>query len=473
MRHFPPAQESSYPEPDRSFIFTRFLSLAVAICLAATARATEASSTPHGNIWAGSPGSAISGNPAATTFSTGTGWLGRTLHIPTDSGITLGGLWLADSSGLIAGGSQPGRWSWNSALIIGAEIDAQKLIGWPGASFGVQFLQFDGQDINGPAGVVQGYDGIVGLPPYQRSELYQAWYLQKIIPNILQVRIGRSVPTYDFNNVLRSVVLNDSWENIPSVSGLLFTPIFVNSSILGALPGYYNSADGVTVNLTPTKNFYLNYGFYDGNGARGVQTGITPPSFNGYYFQILEAGANWTLGKNQSPGQFGAGLWYQSGVLTGPGDASQDGTGGFYLFGSQQVWSHVHHLAETSSEGKAVATPTGLARLAHESSISLFYQYGFNNSETLPVNEYFGAGVTGFGLIPHRPSDSIGFGMAWSWLNPRIFNRSSELMFQAYYQAKIFGTTFLQPTVSYIPTPGADASASGAWALSLRLTVLF
>ena len=28
-------------------------------------------------------------------------------------------------------------------------------------------------------------------------------------------------------------------------------------------------------------------------------------------------------------------------------------------------------------------------------------------------------------------------------------------MFQAYYQAHLFAATFLQPTVSYIPTPGA------------------
>jgi len=54
-----------------------------------------------------------------------------------------------------------------------------------------------------------------------------------------------------------------------------------------------------------------------------------------------------------------------------------------------------------------------------------------------PVKEYLGLGLTGFGLAPHRPGDSIGVGMAWSWLNPNLGDRSSELMFQGYYQTRI------------------------------------
>ena len=46
-------------------------------------------------------------------------------------------------------------------------------------------------------------------------------------------------------------------------------------------------------------------------------------------------------------------------------------------------------------------------------------------------------------------------------------------MFQGYYQAHLFAGTFFQPAVSYIPTPGASADLSGAWALIFRLTVLF
>lgn len=398
--------------------------------------------------------SAVSGNPAATDFMTGTGWLGRTLGLKEDWGIRLGGMWLADSNIVVAGGAQPGYVTNNSALVIGLTVDAEKLVGWRGASFGGEFLQFNGTDTNAQAGSVAGYNGIVGAPPFNRTELLELWYLQEMKKDVLKMRIGRVTPTDDFGNVLRPVTLNDASQNIPAVSGLLWGPIFLNGSLITAMPGYYNSTTGITVNFTPTKSFYVNLGVYDGNRARGIQTGIDGlPQFNGYWFNIAEIGTNWLLGEGQHPGQFGIGLWRQTGVLSTHG-VSQDGTGGFYVFGSQRV-------------------AFGVNPKVSNSSVSIFYQAGANDSQTLPISQYYGFGVTGFGLIGNRDKDSIGFGAGLSRLNPVIFARPSELMFQAYYQAHLFAAVFLQPTVTVIPTPGASPDLPCTVATTLRLTVLF
>src|SRR5215471_8867461 len=49
----------------------------------------------------------VSGNPGATNFGiTGTGWLGRTLALKDESGVRLGGVWIADPTVLVAGGPQ-------------------------------------------------------------------------------------------------------------------------------------------------------------------------------------------------------------------------------------------------------------------------------------------------------------------------------------------------------------------------------
>lgn len=416
---------------------------------------------------------AITGNPAAVDALPGTGLAGRLLHLPEDSGLRVGGVWLADANGLLSGGAQPGKWSFNSALIVGANLDVEKLIGWKGASFGIQFLQFHGEDTNGQAGSVQGYNSLPGPPPLNRSELYQLWYRQSLFEDRLVFRIGKQVPTYDFNNVARPVTTQDEALEIPSVTGLLFTPVFVHPALLGAIGGYYNSVSGLSVSVAPTTNTYLRYGFYDGNVARGVQSGMMGPQFNGYTFNIWEAGMDWVIA-NKYPGNFGAGLWYQSGVLQ-TGTISQNGTGGFYLFGSQRIWSN-HREKAPSDGGK---TGDGKSKVlidpdpAQRSSLSAFFQFGLNNSETLPMNQSFGLGLTGFGLVPHRPRDSVGAGMSWAWLNPNIFDRSSELMFQTYYQAHLYGGTFFQPAVSYIPTPGAGGDLGGAWALTFRVTLLF
>jgi porin len=217
--------------------------------------------------------------------------------------------------------------------------------------------------------------------------------------------------------------------------------------------GYYNPANGVTVNFTPTSSFYINLGAYDGNRARGIQTGVHAPMFNGYWFNIGEVGVDWLLGEGKHPGQLGVGLWRQTGVLSFRG-ITEDGTGGFYLFGSQRV-----------AYGVNAAVP--------HSSISVFYQVGANASQTLPINQYYGVGATAFGLIGNRENDSLGVGVGLSRMNQSLFTQSSELMFQAYYQAHLYASTFLQPTVTYIPTPGISSSVPGAFTTTLRLTVLF
>jgi porin len=396
----------------------------------------------------------ITGNPAATTFSTGTGQLGRWLGLRDEWGLRLGGVWLADTNLVAAGGVHPGSATNNSALFVGFGIDAEKLVDWRGAAFGFQFLQFNGGDTNADAGTITGYNGITGPLPHNRSELFEAWYEQALIKDVLKVRIGRSTPSADFNNVTRPVAFDDSTQNIPSVSGLLYTTIFANGSMLGILPGYYNPGDGITVNFTPTNRFYVNVGAYDGNLARGIQTGLVGPQFNGYYTMIAEMGFDWVLGEGRHPGQFGIGLWRHTGQLSAPGGLTQDSTGGFYLFGSQRL-------------------AFGLNDRVRASSISAFYQFGVNDSQTLPINKYYGAGLTAFGLIGDRERDSMGVGIGVSRTNPNLFVRPTEVILQAYYQAHLFAAIFLQPAISYIPTPGAVASAPGALTTTMRLTVLF
>ncbi|MEO6846289.1 MAG: carbohydrate porin, partial [Chthoniobacterales bacterium] len=421
----------------------------------------------------------ITGNPAAVDANPGTGALGRLLQIPEKTGVRIGGIWLGDSNGLLSGGANPGTWSFNSLLIVGANLDAEKLIGWKGASFGIQFLQFNGQQINGKntnglAGSVQGYNNLPGSDPLNRSELYQLWYRQSFFNDRIVIRVGKQVPTFDFNNVARPVSTQDEVLSIPSVTGLLYTPVFVNPTLLGAIGGYYNSVSGVCISVAPTENTYLRYGFYDGNVANNVQTGMTGPQFNGYTFNIWEGGVDWVIA-DRYPGNFGTGLWYQSGTLQAPNGVTQNGTGGYYMFGSQRIWSNQPAAAtSTSQKNSELKDKVVIPAKEHQNaSISTFFQYGVNNSQTLPVNDYFGMGFTGFGLVPHRPSDSVGIGMSWAWLNPNQVNRSSELMFQAYYQAHLVGGVFFQPAISYIPTPGADANLGGAWALTFRLAMLF
>jgi porin len=187
---------------------------------------------------------------------------------------------------------------------------------------------------------VTGYNGLTGPPPLDRTELYELWWRQSLFADRLIVRLGKSVPTYDFGNVARPVPVQDPSLMIPATSGLIYTPLFVNPTILGALPGYYNSAYGITATASPSRRLYISVGMYDGNLARGVQTGAEAgPTFNGYRFQIGEVGTAWLLGAYNLPGSFAVGIWDQSGALslsTPQATITQNGTHGGYGFGSQR-----------------------------------------------------------------------------------------------------------------------------------------
>lgn len=420
-----------------------FSSMFFLFCLLVTTTLIQADEASYG----------ISGNPGAVNILTGNGELGKLLQIPNSSGVRLGGVWLGDYNDLLSGGDgthHNRRWTGNSSFILDLYINLETAVRWEGASFGAEFLQFNGQPTNADAGVVQGYNSLPGPPPLNRSELYQLWIRQEFFDKKLTVRIGKTVPTYHFNNVSKPVPTENPAVYIPSVTGLIYTPIFVNSTLLGAIGGYYNSVCGIVVTIAPVKEAYVNIGFYDGNVAKGVQTGLTGPHFNGYYFSIAEAGYGWTAPK---PGIAAIGGWYQSGRLKA-GTQRETGTGGFYAFASQALW-----IKDSNTNSKG--------------NISGFVQLGWNASRTLPMNRFVGAGLTAFALIPQRPNDSFGVGVSWSRLNPYIFSRYSELMFQGYYQAKIYKSIYFQPVISYIPDPGAHPTKSNVCALTARLTALF
>lgn len=417
---------------------------------------------------AGQGGLAVAANPGAVNITVGNGKLGRWLGLNEDCGLRLGGVWVGDASGVLSGGLDPGRWGLNELAILDVSIDAEKRWGLHGTSFGTQYLDFNGQPTNILAGSVQGFDGLQSVPPLNRSELYQMWWRQTWFDGKLITRLGKSVPTYDFDNVLAAVPVSDDAYNIPAVSSLIYTPIFVNPTMLGRIPGYYDSSTGLTATFMPDDHFYLSYGFYDGNAARGEDTGLLGPQFTGYYFHVGELGTTWKYGPQVKPGKLGVGVWGQTGKLNLPNGGTDNGETGVYLFASQRLWFRC--------PGQ------------DNSGISGFVQFGANDSNSSLVRQYFGCGLTAFGLVQSRPKDSQGVGLAWSFLNddpnagqfffPNASTtstqfRSNELMLAGYYQAVLFDGAFLQPTLTYIPNPAVRNNLPGAFALSIYLITLF
>ena len=404
---------------------------------------------------------ALAGNPAAVNLFNGTGKLGELLGISPETGIKFGGLWIGNTA-FIMGGQNQGDATYNNLLIVDLQADLEKFAHIPGASFAATFLQFDGGRTNVREGVAVGFDGLTEAGPLNRSELYQLWWRQKLFDDKVIFRLGKSIPYVDFGNVIKALPIDRerSPPIIPAVTALVYAPVFVNPTMLGVMPGYYNSAWGITGSLIPNE-YYASVGFFDGSLARGVQTGtLAGPTFNSYYFTIGEAGKVWG---GQYPGKIAFGGWGQSGQLCNglststtcnPQQPSQNGMQGFYSLLTNRLLS----VDWADKPGAIVG----------------FLQYGINNAHYMMANQFVGGGLSAFGIIPNRNQDSLGLGFGLSYLNGLSssttlngqaiaypsFSRTQELITQFYYQAHLWGDIYIEPVLSYVPHPAINMAPS-------------
>ncbi len=415
------------------------------------AEASELSGTPD-DI----DDNAISSNPIAVRSTTGNGWLGKQMGL-ADKGINVGGVGILEQNNLLAGGITPHSSVFNTVWDIGARFDMEKLVGWKGGYIGIDFLQVNVGFSNVEAGSAQGYDGLSSVLPHNRSELYQLWLRQELFDRSIIIKVGKLVVNQHFGNTLRPIPMKEKSVNIPAESGLIYKPIFINPSLFDIMPAYYNSAVGSIVTYLPTATNYITVGGFDGNNARGISTGVRDPRFNGYYLLLAELGQTW-MWNDEKPGRLAVGWWRQTGVLrthhhTTHDSIEQNGAKGVYAFMTQRLWYR--------NPGK------------DNSGLAIQAMWGVNDSLVLPFKNAISATITAFGLIGNRKDDSCGIGMAYANLNPRLFDRKFEWMYQAYYQFRIFDALALEPVLSYIPRPALESFVPATWAFSFRSILVF
>ncbi len=414
---------------------------------------------------------AISSNPAIPNRVFPVGKLFEWLGLERSSGLLIGGLWIPDTSVLFKRGpmllppsspdfsKQCHKWTGNNLFILGLGVDLNTWLHIPGAAFSVQMLRGDSQPTNALAGVVQGFDNLPGVPEHA-TRLFQLWYRQ-IFGKKAIMRVGKTVTASDFNNVIYPLALRHDPTSQMAQSGLLYRPIFLNATMFGIVPGIFNSIYGANCAYFPTDQTYVIFGEYDGSYAHTFDTTLTPsPKRGTYSLSMLEGGGMWHVGADAKPGCLGIGAWAQTGRLIIPPsqsvtkmEISECGALGWYLFGTQRLW---------------FANPG-----VDSSGIVGLFQFGMNNSRTRPVDLYGGAALTFFGLVPRRPQDSFGCGVASSRLNTCIFPRRNETMLQAYYQMHLGKTVYFISALSYIPNPGLTKAINNMAAYTGRIVVIF
>ena len=411
-------------------------------------------------------------NPAASQKAPGTGELGRLLGLPADGALRISGVWVGNGTSQWAGGvSDQNAVNGVQELLMEASLDLGKAIGLEDTWIWIQGLQVNTtSDAGLVTGSVQGSNSLTTPPPLNRSELFEFAIRKDFWDGRVRVIAGKQSASITFANINRPDQTTDPRYQVVNLTSLAFTPIYSMPTLLGRLPGYTNSALGLTLTAQPDLldgRAYFSAGVYDGRGGlrdASVQTGLDAPSLSGPLFSIAEAGSGWVVGQSRKPGSLGLGAWSQGGESVVCQDSVPTN-----CFTELGAWGVYALLTQRLSSFRPEQDSSG---------ITSFLSAGWSPSISNQMRASVTAGLTAIGPLESRPNDSMGVGLAWAQINrsqpfqETEFN-ANELMVQGYVQFALTDWLYLQPTITVLPLVGDRDAEDDSLSGLLQLTMLF
>jgi porin len=319
-------------------------------------------------------------------------------------------------------------------LDLNAAVDGRAWGGSQNNALYIDLLGTFGGSISNQVVDLQGLDNIEA---YNTFKLYAAWYEHTFGGSGFSVRLGLQ----DYN------VLFDTLDS---------AALFINSSFgLDATIAQSNvsqypvTAAGAVIRWESPRGAYAMGGVYDGvPGLRGHPAGTHIEFQPGDgVFSGLEVGL---VGDGAEPYKLAVGGWYQTSNYVDLAGRGRDRNHGLYALGETRLLG-----------GETLP------------AVDAFVQLGYAEPDRNTLNRYIGVGVDVTGLVPGRPHDTLGLGMArahtsttYQHIAP-VFTEA-EIALELTYRAVVTTRISLQPDVQYIRDPGADRRIGDAWVVGIR-----
>lgn len=372
-------------------------------------------------------------------------WLGLRPRLD-DLGITIQGDLAWDVSWRLHGSTAPGGATASRTLAnVNITLDTQRLLGWQGGTFFINYQNKSGRDGSELYPTLQGISNIDGP---NRSQISELWYEQSLWDGKVRLKAGKIDANSEFALPENGQeFLNWSMAQSPTILGI---------------PTYPDPAMGMNLIVSPVQGLELALGVYDGALQEGVSTGNRGPSTlfgaPADLFFISEARLRW--GAGALPGLLALGLWHHTGTFARFDGGSESGTGGLYVVFDQTLWRQNPGEAE---DGRGVG---------------FFAQYGYANPAVSPVAQHFGAGLAWTGPFPGRDEDVLG--LAGSFVDyadqpgAAGVGGSGELAIELFYKAQLLKWLSLKSDLQYFHTFGSNATGENdGLMLTMRLLAEF
>ncbi|MBY0491956.1 MAG: carbohydrate porin [Gemmatimonadaceae bacterium] len=343
----------------------------------ASAKATTAAWPPAGGVPTAGPGIALS-----------------QLRLP---GLTTEFTDISDMSGGTSGMSA--AHGARTHTIVNATLDLEQFAGWKGATLFAQHKMKQGANGSGAAGLMQHHSNIDADDFRAAGEI---WLEQRLFNDVLRLKAGR----LDFNTEFAGTDNGGSFLN----ASMGYTPA------IAAAPTFPLPINAFNVIVSPREHSRFSLGAFDGRDGAPAMAGSSSRFYIGQFSQ------GWSRGDGRAfDGRVSLGSWRHTGMFSAA-DADADaeptvrGTGGWYGTMDLTLWRGA------ASDSGADDAP----------SAAMFFQVGRGNPRISAVDVHQGLGLVTSGLVPHRQSDAIGFGVTHaSWSGGR------ETIGEAFCQAPL------------------------------------
>jgi porin len=456
----------------------------LSVTAVASDESTAKTSPPAADLW-------------SRAFATGD-WHGLRMQ-SSNSGITPFGSYTGAALGIVSGGMDQGV-AYSGWLILGVELDLERVLKWKGATLHVATLDTHGpsaSDFVGDLGALDGYDA------YDSFRLYEVWLEQGAWNGRLSLRVGLMAFEEEFfatdrsGNFLASGFTSPVglWSNLP-------------------FPTAPDSTLGVRLRVEPVPGFYIMSALFDGNPSTGNYPDPTPGAagsnefnhWNTHWALRGDEGALWIteIGfsinkpaeaeadsadpKSARPqrrglaGDYKIGFLYHGDRFGDIGEATlaaldssiapeKPRTGGrnyaLYLSVDQEIWRE---------------------RGTEDQGLGAFFRGTWMPENRNFLDYTFACGVTYKGLLPGRDEDQFGVGFAHYHVSDAVtgaIRRSNrgdsldepvpvyECLFEANYCCRVTPWLSVQPQLQYVIRPGATGAISNAFVIGVVTTIEF
>ncbi len=337
---------------------------------------------------------------------------------------------------------------------FGVAFNLDKLVGWKDASFYVNAIYPFGDSLS--LNRSGDFNDVSNLDTFDSLRLYKLWFQKLFDDGKWSLRFGQIAADKEcFVSDGASLYLNNAFGTFPVFSSNIPGPIFPLS------------APGVRVRYLPDDEFSILAMVFSGN----VGTPTSNPhnldwSFRGSdgTLSLIEMSYKWNQGDDAKglPGTFKLGGYYDSATF---GDelttAQYHGDYGLYAMADQLLYKEPS-TDKDSARGLSAFLRVGLAP-QHDRNIVTF------DTE---------AGLNYAGLLPSRPSDITGIGIAYTkmsqgWQQANEGNSRHEAIIELTHLMVINDHFALQPDVQYIFNPGGLGKLGDALVIGLRFSMSY